>query len=154
MKTIRLKMILGLLFISVFSAYSQKYCCGELGTPQFDGNDLISYYDGKILKGQEKHQVVLDGQTYLFNNETNKKKFQDDPTRYLPSYGGWCSIAMSLDALVEPNYNYYRIDSDGRVLFFEVRAFLNGITLWEKDISGNKVKADQNYKKLLDEIKE
>ncbi|MEQ9230966.1 MAG: hypothetical protein RIF46_09790 [Cyclobacteriaceae bacterium] len=130
-------------------AYGQKYCCGESGAPQFDGNDLISYYDGKILKGSPGHKVQIDGQVYLFHNEANRIRFQEDPQKYLPSYGGWCSIAMSLDALVEPNYNYYRFDQNGKILFFEVRAFLNGITLWEKDTIGNKIKADRNYKNLL-----
>ena len=134
------------------TSFGQKYCCGESGEPQFDGNDLISYYDGKIYKGSSEYKAVIDGQLYLFRNDVNKRRFLENPQKYLASYGGWCSIAMSLDALVKPNYNYYRFDQDGKILFFEVRAFLNGITLWEKDTIGNKIKADINYKKHLNEL--
>ncbi len=132
------------------SVMAQKYCCHDEQEASFDGNDLISYYDGKILKGNTAYQVDHEGQILFFNSKENKDRFLEDPSRYIPSYGGWCSIAMSLDALVKPNYNYYRFDNDGRVMFFEVRAFLNGITLWEKDTLGNKIKADINYQKLLE----
>jgi len=131
---------------------AQKYCSDDHG-PAFDGNDLISYYDGKILRGNMEFEYEHDGLTMFFSSQKNLDRFKNDPNKYMPAYGGWCSIAMSLNSLVEPNYNYFKFDSDGQVMFFEVRAFLNGITLWEKDTIVNKVKADNYYEILLEQNK-
>lgn len=46
----------------------------------------------------------------------------------------------------------YKIQ-DGKLHFFAVRAFFNGLTAWEKDPEGNKIKADSNYYKHFPEAK-
>ena len=129
---------------------AQQYCCHEPG-PAFDGNDITSYYDENgIQKGHPDFTYSYVGMTLIFENEENRSKFIKEPDKYFPEYGAWCAIAMSLGSIIKPNYSYYILREDGRLLFFTIQGFVNGITLWKKDPKGNKVKADTFYLSILD----
>ena len=114
----------------------------------FDGNDIISYFDGNVLKGKDNITYTYKEVKLYFANTENRDRFKADPEKYFPAYNGWCAIALASGTLVRPDYGNYKVE-DGKLLFFEVRAFFNGRTAWEKDPDINRIAADAKYSKLF-----
>jgi len=126
----------------------QKYACSpdELA---FYGNDLVSYYENEVLKGKKEFAYNYDELKLEFANQENLEKFKNNPKKYLPEYGGWCAIALANGSLVQPDFNHYKVQN-GQLLFFEVRAFFNGKTAWDKDPDINKIVADKKHAQIFD----
>lgn len=115
----------------------------------FDGYDLVSYYQGKgPVLGSKTYKSNYDGLTLLFANAENKKKFEQDPDRYMPAYGGYCATAVSSKKFIKPNYKIYTVQNE-KLLFFEVKGFFNGKTHWEKNPQMNEIMADKHYREHL-----
>jgi len=112
-----------------------------------DGNDLVSYFDEDLKKGNQNYAYKYDGLNLWFSSKENLEKFKTNPEKYMPAYNGHCAVAVARGALIKPDYNLYKIQ-DGELLFFEVRAFFNGMTAWDKDPDINKVVADKKYRDL------
>jgi YHS domain-containing protein len=125
----------------------QKYACtaDELA---FYGNDLVSYYGNNVLKGKAEFEYNYDGLKLQFATKTNLDEFKKSPNKYLPEYGGWCAIALANGSLVQPDFNHFKVQN-GELLFFEVRAFFNGKTAWEKDPDINKIVADKKHAQIF-----
>lgn len=136
-----------ILFSIVALSQHQKYACSP-DEVAFYGNDLVSYYDNNVLKGKEEFEFHYDGLNLRFASQDNLSKFKNDPEKYLPEYGGWCAIALANGNLVTPDFNHYKVQN-GELLFFEVRAFFNGKTLWERDPDINKIVADKKHGELF-----
>ena len=66
----------------------------------------------------------------------------------MPAYNGWCAIALTNGTLAKPDFSQFKVQ-DGKLLFFEVRAFFNGKTAWEKDPDINKIVADEKFIKIF-----
>ena len=136
-----------LLLTSVF-AMAQEAFPVENGEVLLDGYDPVSYFDGKVEKGNPEILLEVEGRYLAFASEENRKKYQDDPSQFEPAYGGWCAIAMVDKTFVVPDYTLYKIQ-DGALMFFSIRAFFNGLTEWDKDPDKNKLLADTNYTVLF-----
>ncbi len=109
-----------------------------------DGYDPVSYFEGNPSKGKIEYKAKFEGRYILFSSESNRNQFMASPEKYMPAYGGWCSISMTNDNFVIPDYTMYKIQ-DGSLLFFSVKAFFNGKTAWEKKPVVNKIMADKYY---------
>lgn len=147
-----MKRILILVTLSVFAHITQAQPTGHYAGAEeeiaFDGNDLVSYYESETpVKGSEDFSYDYDGIHLLFSSDANKNKFKNDPDKYIPAYNGWCAIALTSGSFVRPDFNEYKIQ-DGQLLFFEVRAFFNGKTAWERDPDIHKIVADKKYNEL------
>ncbi|MEQ9288526.1 MAG: YHS domain-containing (seleno)protein [Cyclobacteriaceae bacterium] len=142
-----LKRTLCLLLFSVafLTVHSQhKYSCSDEEVA-FGGNDLVSYFKGDVVKGSERYTTQYDGLKLQFNNYDNMLEFKKNPDKYMPKYGGWCATAVVNERFVKPDYNMFKIQ-DGSLLFFEVKAFFNGKTQWDKNPEINEIVADKKYK--------
>lgn len=113
----------------------------------FDGNDLTEYQNNKVVKGKKEHVLEYDGLKLYFASNENRTKFQSNPDKYLPAYNGWCATAVANGSLYKPNFSHYKVQ-DGKLLFFEVRAFFNGKTAWEKNPEIHMIQANEKFKKL------
>ena len=139
-----------LLSVIAFTSQAQRYAC-KPGEVAFYGNDLVSYYENSgPVKGKPELTYIYDDLKLQFATRENLEKFKTQPKKYLPEYNGWCAIAIANGTLAEPDFNHFKIQ-DGKLLFFEVRAFFNGKTLWEKDPDINKIVADKKFKELVKE---
>ncbi len=147
---IPLILLIIVLFSSVESYGQHNYAFGK-EEKAFDGNDLISYFDGEVKKGKDNIGFKYNETTLLFSSEENRERFKADPEKYFPAYNGWCATAIASGSLARPDFNNYKIQ-DGRLLFFEVRAFFNGRTAWEKDPDINKITADQKFGQIFKEV--
>jgi len=137
--------ILTAMLISTIGYSQHKYSCAG-DAVAFDGYDLVSYYDGsEPVIGAMKYKYEYDGITLVFESQKNLDKFKQSPSKYLPAFGGWCATAVTGDNFVKPNYSMYKIQNN-KLLFFEVKAFFNGRTHWEKNPEANELVASQRYK--------
>jgi len=133
------------LVLGVSGSYGQEHTYGfHADDRAFDGNDLISYFNSEVKKGKDDITFKYKEVTLYFASVENRDTFKSDPEKYFPAYNGWCAIALASGTLARPDYNNYKVQN-GQLLFFEVRAFFNGRTAWEKDPDINKITADKKY---------
>lgn len=78
------------------SAASQpKIAQPDAPKPALNGYDPVSYQTtAQPKKGNRDHQLTYAGELYFFAKESNKKTFEANPDRYLPQYGGMCTVAL------------------------------------------------------------
>jgi YHS domain-containing protein len=56
------------------------------------GRDPVAYFtEGKDIPGDQNIKTTRDGVTYRFVSEEHKKMFEQEPARYAPQFGGYCS---------------------------------------------------------------
>ncbi|MEQ8712355.1 MAG: YHS domain-containing (seleno)protein [Cyclobacteriaceae bacterium] len=144
MKIIKLTLLICALFVVNFLQAQHKYSC-TAEEKAFGGNDLVAYFAGTAQPGVEDFQLEYDGLKLYFANADNLATFQESPEKFMPAYGGWCATAVSSDVYVTPDYNMFKIQ-DGELFFFEVKAFYNGKTQWEKDPDIHEISATKNYR--------
>jgi YHS domain-containing protein len=109
------------------------------------GYDVVSYFtDHKPVKGNGDHVVMQNGINYLFVSDEHKKMFQANPEKYLPQFGGWCAMGLSLGKKIASDPLAWKI-VDGK-LYLNLNERVAKI--WIKDIPGNIKKADANWAKI------
>ena len=111
------------------------------------GYDLVSYHTAeKPVRGDGKNVAVLDGATYLFASEENKKAFERDPERYLPAYGGYCAFGVAINKKFIGDPEVWKIVDGTLYLNLDKNIQSN----WNQDIQGNITKADWNWTGIKD----
>ncbi len=78
------------------------------------GYDVVSYFDGKPLKGNPKYQTHWRGADWLFVSQSNLQAFLQTPETYAPAYGGYCAWAVAKGKLAKGNPKYWTL-RDGRL---------------------------------------
>ena len=64
------------------------------------GYDLVAYFkENKAIKGQEKFATEYRGAIFYFDTKKNLNTFLETPEKYLPQYGGWCALGMSIEGI-------------------------------------------------------
>ncbi len=145
----RLKsLVFSVLVLAVSFWAVESFAAGvENSTTGVLGYDLVSYHtEGKPVRGDGNNLVVVDGVTYLFANEDNKKAFEKNPEKYLPAYGGYCAFGVSVNKKFVGDPEVWRI-VDGK-LYLNLDSNIQ--KMWFEDIPGNIVKADQNWPGIKD----
>ncbi|MBG7630330.1 MAG: YHS domain-containing protein [Bacteroidetes bacterium] len=79
--------------------------------------DVLSFFHGSPKKGISSITASYDNGTFYFSSEVNKSKFEKSPETFAPQYGGYCAIAMSEGAEVNPNPKSWEV-RDGNLYFF------------------------------------
>jgi hypothetical protein len=127
--------------VDTFAGYVQESTTGVLGY------DLVAYHtEGKPVRGDGNNLVVIDDVTYLFANEVNKKTFEANPNKYLPAFGGYCAFGASVGKKFVGDPEVWKI-VDG-ILYLNLDRNIQ--KMWFEDISGNIVKAEQNWPQIKD----
>lgn len=115
------------------------------------GYDPVTYFTlGKAVLGSPSFKAVQDGVTYHFSSAKTLETFQAAPTRYLPTYGGWCATAMAKGEKVEIDPKNFKV-SNGRLFLFFNAWYGDAKKTWLKDEAGQEKLADANWKKLSGE---
>lgn len=114
-----------------------------------DGFDPVSYFDGKPQEGKSQIKYSYHGVTYQFVSQANLAKFQTDPARYEPAYGGWCAYAMGESGeKVKIDPETFTI-LNGRLYLFYNFWGNNTLTDWKKDERKLKEAGDRNWNNLI-----
>jgi YHS domain-containing protein len=112
-----------------------------------EGYDPISYFiDGKPIKGDKKIEATYNGALYHFISQEHRETFERSPSKYAAAYGGFCGYAASIGKVRPANPLLWSI-VDGQLI---VQHTKGAVELWEKDVPGNKAKADINWPLLIE----
>lgn len=109
------------------------------------GYDPIAYFvDGGPRKGEPRFAVTHSGALWLFSNEANRRRFEQDPEHYIPAFGGYCAYGVAQGYLAGIDPTAWAIIDD--------RLYLNCSDsihdMWLADVAGNNKKADANWSRL------
>ncbi len=81
------------------------------------GYDPVSYHTGQPQKGRAEWRTNHNGVRYHFTTADSRARFEADPDRYVPAYGGWCAWAMLEGDKVDIDPLTFKI-IDGRSYLF------------------------------------
>lgn len=116
------------------------------------GYDPITYFVNKPLSGKKEISYTYKGIVYHFINDKSLTIFKASPNKYEPAYGGWCAYALTKDKpqLMEADPETFKI-IEGKLYVFYNSFGINTVKKWNKDELASKNKADQNWKKIIEE---
>ena len=99
MRIIKMFSLAILLIFIVENGYTQQPQSKSFTTKEniaIGGYDLVAYFtQHKAVRGSQKFSARVHEVDYWFSSTENKSKFQADPGKYLPQYGGYCAFAMA-----------------------------------------------------------
>lgn len=111
-----------------------------------EGYDPVAYFtDNRPVKGSADFTAKYDGATYWFASAEHAALFKQDPKKYAPQYGAFCGYAVSIGKLRPVDPTIYQIE-DGRLILQHTQ---QAYDLFNKDLKGNTVKADNNWPGLV-----
>ncbi len=114
-----------------------------------EGYDPISYFTNHPVEGKTEIKFSYKGATYLFASQQNLVKFKASPEKFEPAYGGWCAYAMGeTGEKVKVDPETFKI-VDGRLYLFYNFWGNNTLVDWNKNEIRLKIKAEQNWKKIV-----
>lgn len=136
-----------LLFATSALASEPPVYTGLLSNTGAGGYDTVSYFEtGKPTKGSSDYTARYQGATWRFANPENLARFEDDPERYVPAYGGYCAWAVSQGYLAKGDPQHWSI-RDGR-LYLNYNQSVHD--QWREDPDGFIRQADANWPGVLD----
>lgn len=107
-----------------------------------EGYDPVAYFtDNKPVKGSPEFTTTYEGATYWFASAEHAALFKQAPQKYAPQYGAFCGYAVSIGKLRPVDPTIYQIENGRLILQHTQEAY----RLFNKDLSGNTVKADKNW---------
>jgi YHS domain-containing protein len=151
-KTIVLSVILTALTSAGFAQNSKASHNTDNSKIALQGYSPVSYLNlGIAQKGLKEYKVTHDGLAYYFTTKEQKNKFNVDPKKYLPQYGGYCAFGVSVGAKFRTDPNKFVV-KNGKYFLFLYDLEVDAQQLW---LDGNHeklvAKADGNWVKLSKE---
>ncbi len=113
-----------------------------------DGYDPVAFFTKhKPVHGDPGIKATYQGATYLFSSKRNRSRFEKDPARYAPQYGGFCAFGVSVNALFPVDIQTWQI-RDGK-LYLNLNPKI--LKSFNRDLQGHVKKANQQWPKLVAE---
>ncbi len=135
-----------LLTSGALAAESPVYT-GLLSNTGAGGYDTVSYFEtGQPLKGSSEYTTEYQGATWRFASADNLARFQADPERYAPAYGGYCAWAVSQGYLAKGDPQHWAIR--GGRLYLNYNQSVQ--QKWLEDPEARIREADDNWPAVLE----
>jgi YHS domain-containing protein len=139
------------LFLTINMAFSQDNR-GKVNTDDskiaLDGYSPVSYLDLNLAQvGSTAFKAEYDGLKYYFTSAEQKAKFDANPTKYLPEYGGWCATGIAVGAKFRTDPNKFLV-RNGKLYLFLYNVEVDALQLWLADEKSMTAKAYENWKKM------
>jgi YHS domain-containing protein len=111
------------------------------------GFDPVAYFTGgEPQRGSTAHVVDLPARSYYFASAENRARFEADPARYEPQYGGFCASGAAFAVKLGSDPTAWAI-RDGRLFIF---GDVIGKTAWHLDPAWNVDHADRLWPAIAD----
>ncbi len=83
-----------------------------------DGYDAVAYFEAyQAIQADFSHNDSYKGLEWYFDSDENKRKFSENPERYLPAFGGFCAYELAYENLVMSDPQHWYIHNDRLYLF-------------------------------------
>ena len=74
------------------------------------GYDPVAFFtDGKATHGEPEITTTHQGAIYMFATRKHKKIFAQNPEKYAPQYGGFCSLGVSFGSLLPVDISTWKL---------------------------------------------
>lgn len=134
------------LLTSMVLAAEPPIYTGLLSNTGAGGYDTVAYFEvGKPIKGSAQYRTEYQGATWRFSSADNLSRFQANPERYVPAYGGYCAWAVSQGYLAKGDPAFWSI-KNGR-LFLNFNQSVQ--SSWLNNTDELIVQADANWPAVL-----
>ncbi|APD07628.1 hypothetical protein UJ101_02125 [Flavobacteriaceae bacterium UJ101] len=116
------------------------------------GYDVVSYFGKNPVKGKHLYSTEYLQQKFLFSSQENLKIFKNNPSKFVPQYGGWCSYEMAHNDKTDIDPKSYEI-KNGKLYLFQDYVGTKNRRKWVSEGSDKLIKkadynwAQQTYKK-------
>jgi YHS domain-containing protein len=111
-----------------------------------DGYDPVAFFsDNKAMNGDPAISAMHNGAKYFLASKENKVKFEADPQKYVPQFGGYCAFGVAVDALFPVDINTWQI-KNGKLYLNLNPAVLK---MFNEDFQGYVAKAEKNWPSLV-----
>lgn len=149
MKKYFLLLFLIVFFQDIYSQDANSHLNLNSNNIAVDGYDLVSYFEeNKAVEGKKNYKFTFENVNYYFSSEKHLNSFKKSPTKYLPSFGGWCAYAMGATGekvKIDPESF---IVNDGNLYLFYYSFFNDTKSKWNNDPKNLEQKAKINWKKI------
>jgi YHS domain-containing protein len=148
----RLRTLLGLIALVVIVSAAPPAAAAEppglnlnADGVALEGYDPVAYFElGKPVKGSRSFSLNFEGATYLFASARHEELFKADPDRYLPAYGGYCSLGMRYGHTSRVDPTAWRV-LDGRLYLQHNHGHQ---AVWLQKVTENIAIADRMWQKF------
>jgi YHS domain-containing protein len=132
--------------LSVFAETKKSRIAVDAQGVAIQGYDPVAYFkQKKPVKGSPKNQSVYQGAKFYFASAADKKEFDKSPTKYAPTYGGYCANSLRKGVLKNGDPNVFYIYK-GKLYFCSTKAAAED---FEKDIDKHLIETDDNWRQLF-----
>lgn len=112
-----------------------------------NGYDPVAFFtDAKPTNGDFNITAKHRGATYYFANQDHKNLFAQDPDKYAPQNGGFCTFGVSVGALFPIDITTWQVYNDKLYLVLNPDI----LEMFKKDMDGTIEKASQNWPGLVE----
>jgi len=115
------------------------------------GYDPVAYFtNGEPQAGDLQFTATWNGATWYFVNAENRDAFLENPEKYAPANGGYCTFGVVLGKKFDGDPNVWSIYNEDLFVFLneEVKEkFL-------QDVEGNMAKVQDNWTSIMDKSPE
>ncbi|MFP5492858.1 MAG: YHS domain-containing (seleno)protein [Bacteriovoracia bacterium] len=118
-----------------------------VGLKGYDPVAVFPEGGGAPKEGRQQYQVSYEGVTYLFANKKNSELFEANPTKYEPTYGGYCAWAMYYGEKVDVKPDVYTMNGN-RANYFASRF---AKFRFDSNVEKHQAGADVNWRKFSGE---
>lgn len=111
----------------------------------FHGVDPVAFLDlENRIDGSAKYTAVHDGVAYYFASQENLTAFEQNPVKYVPQNGGFCTYGVSVGAKFDGNPRYSAVENGKLYVFLNEEIF----NAFQQDRAGTIAKAEENWKQI------
>lgn len=112
------------------------------------GYSPVSYVDLNLAqRGLKNFKSEHSGLNYYFTTADQKAKFEANPAKYLPEFGGWCATGIALNAKFRTDPNKFLV-RNGKLYLFLNDLEVDALQVWQADEKNMTAKAYDNWKKM------
>ena len=108
-----------------------------------EGYDTVAYFTmGRPMKGDPEFTYSWNGATWQFSEAEHRDMFAEEPERYAPQFGGFCSMALAYGQIAEVDPEVWTI-VDGK-LYLNFNKSVR--EKFRRNLKENIKKADENWR--------
>ena len=113
------------------------------GGPAIGGYDPVSYFlDGGPRKGSQDFSYEWQNATWFFATAEHRELFKNDPSQYVPAYGGFCAFGMAEGLAAESDpLNAWKIHQGKLYFNWDAEALED----WEPEIATHLAESESRW---------